>query len=233
MKYNRVLQMERKSGPFEALLLDLDGTLIDSHMVIYRSLDETFREVAGLEYREEWWHERVGKPLDVLFKFAIAEYDLREVSMDDLVDAYRKHQKVHELDVLVYPGVIEALDRIQNLGIPMAIVTTKHTEATVRQMERAGLTKFFATVVTGDQVENVKPHPEPFLTGAHRLGIPHTDCAAVGDTSGDILSAKAAGSYSVAAMWGAAHPEQLINAGPDRTIQTPLDLLSLVRREAA
>ncbi len=222
--------MERNAGPFEALLLDLDGTLIDSHMVIYRSLNETMREVVGLEYRKEWWHERVGKPLDVLFKFALAEYNRTDVSMDDLVDSYRKHQRVHELDVIVYPGVIKALDRLQALGIPMAIVTTKHSEATIRQMERAGLTKFFTEVVTGDQVEHVKPHPEPFTTGAERLGVATEICAAVGDTSGDILSAKAAGLYSVAAMWGAAYPEQLMKAGPDHTINAPGDLLALVIR---
>lgn len=90
----------------------------------------------------------------------------------------------------------------------------------------------FDAMICGDQCANFKPHPEPFQRACEALGVSPEASAAVGDSAGDILGAKAAGLHAIAAMWGVVGAANVIAAEPDSLATRPEDVLEIAGVEA-
>ena len=91
------------------------------------------------------------------------------------------------------------------------------------------LERYFDTVVTSDQTEHHKPHPEPVLTALERLGAKPEEAAFVGDSPFDMGAGKAAGVFTVAVSWGKIHPvERLLETGADVVVHSPEELLDVL-----
>lgn len=173
-----------------ALLLDMDGTLVDSepHWMAGE------QKLAAL-YGTVWTHEdalaNVGTPMPV-FAAALQARGV-PLSVDEIISwllAYMV-EAVAE-DVIWRPGAPELLAKLNEAGIPCAIVTMAYRELAeiVAASAPAGT---FQVVIAGDEVTHGKPHPEPYLTGAARLGVDPAACVAIEDTLNGTLSAEAAG----------------------------------------
>jgi pyrophosphatase PpaX len=209
----------------EGLLFDLDGTIVDTIDLILASARHATETVLGEALADEVLRHNIGVPL----RTQMGEYAPAHV--DDLLAAYREHNdRVHDDLIQEFPGTEEALDALSRRGYPMGIVTSKSRAVAQRGVDHFGLGRFFQFVVGFEDTSEHKPGPVPVLEGARRLGVAPERCVYVGDSPHDIEAGKAAGSITVAAMWGP-FPERALAAGPDFAIARLADLVPLLPAE--
>ena len=91
----------------------------------------------------------------------------------------------------------ELLEYLKANGIGIALATATRTERTLDNLERTGLRPYFDVLITGDMVENGKPHPETFLTAAERLGVLPCECIGVEDSFNGVRAIRAAGMFTI------------------------------------
>ena len=218
----------------EALLLDFDGTIVDSHALIFRCLCDTLERHAGWVPESALWTEMVGLPLSQIFPAAYrmrGEAALSDEEVAAMILTYRARLEELEGTLQPFPGMAVLLREIHFRGISLGLVTTKHSSAAIRQLAQLGLTDLFSTVVTSDRCEHCKPHPDPFLRGLAGLGVAPDVAIGVGDSPHDVESARAAGLVTAVAGWGCEDPARVRGAGPDRWLEHPAELLQLVSGE--
>ncbi|SHH16057.1 HAD family hydrolase [Massilia sp. CF038] len=132
----------------------------------------------------------------------------------------------------LFGGVTELLDGLEHAGVAWGIVTNKPARFTDPLVPQIGLAHA-GCIISGDTVGVAKPHPAPLLEGARRLGIAPTDCWYVGDDLRDIEAGRAAGMTTVACAWGYCGATEPVHWGADYLLDTPTDLLELVRNVLA
>ena len=214
--------------PLKAMLFDLDGTVADTHWLILKCYDFAMQTHLGVEGRRSIWEAQVGAPLDGILLATCDHYGLPRSSDEELEKikiTYRTHMRENDAELKPFPGIIQTLVGLNELGVRIAIVTTKHELMAKRHLEITGLTDFFEVVVCGDNVANCKPHPEPFELALTKLGIRPEEAAMVGDSQFDILGARNAGIFSIAALWGTDSREDLLAAAPDFVAERPGEIL--------
>lgn len=195
---------------FDAILFDLDGTLLDSIGLILESYRHTL-EAHGLPARtDEDVLSGLGTPLEAQFRRWVGD----DGPVAALVETYIAHNlEVHDRFVKPYPGVTELVRRLD--GTPLAVVTSKRRRGTEMGLRALGLEDAFAVLVCADDVERPKPHPEPVHRALRFLGADPARTVFVGDAVHDVESGKAAGVRTAAVTWGAGAREALTRSAPD------------------
>jgi pyrophosphatase PpaX len=211
------------------VLLDLDGTLIDSLRLILDSYHHTL-DRHGLPPRtDEEWLKGVGTPLTV----QLAEWRDEMGTIEAMIATYRDYNlKHHDRMVTVYPGVLEAVREIKAAGLQTGLVTSKNRQGALRGLKLVGLEALMDVLVCADEVTNPKPHPEPVEKAVALLGADPATTVYVGDSVHDMHSGRAAGVRTAAALWGPFGRAQLEDARPDFWLETPGDLVRLTKEEA-
>jgi pyrophosphatase PpaX len=211
------------------VLLDLDGTLIDSLRLILDSYHHTL-DRHGLPPRtDEEWLKGVGTPLTV----QLAEWRDEMGTIEAMIATYRDYNlKHHDRMVTVYPGVLEAVREIKAAGLQTGLVTSKNRQGALRGLKLVGLEALMDVLVCADEVTNPKPHPEPVEKAVALLGADPATTVYVGDSVHDMHSGRAAGVRTAAALWGPFGRAQLEDAKPDFWLETPGDLVRLTKEEA-
>ena len=222
--------MLHRMATLRTVLFDLDGTLIDSIRLILDSYHHTLTQ-HGLPARtDEDWLKGVGTPLSVQF----AEWRVVPETLEALMATYREYNlKHHDRMVTVYPGVVDAVREIKAASIQTGLVTSKNRQGALRGLKLVGLEALMDILVCADEVTNPKPHPEPVEKAVALLGADPAATVYVGDSVHDMVSGRAAGVRTAAALWGPFGRAQLEGASPDYWLETPQDLVDLVteRRE--
>ncbi|MGZ8392794.1 MAG: HAD-IA family hydrolase [Gemmatimonadales bacterium] len=210
------------------VLFDLDGTLIDSIRLILDSYHHTLAQ-HGLPARtDEEWLKGVGPPLTV----QLAEWRDEIRTLEAMMATYREYNlKDHDRMVTVYPGVLDAVREIKATGLQTGLVTSKNRQGALRGLTLVGLEALMDVLVCADEVTNPKPHPEPVETAVSLLGADPATTVYVGDSVHDMHSGRAAGVRTAAALWGPFGRANLEHSNPDYWLETPGDLVSLVRGE--
>ena len=211
-----------------AVLLDLDGTLVDTVPLILDSVRYAFHGRARRPTVDEWI-AGIGIPLHVqLLPFTDGPDDLEAV-----VARYRVHQREHhDRMTRAYAGAVEAVQALKRRGHPIAVVTGKPGEPAARTLKHVGLASIVDAVVGSDSCSRHKPDPEPVLLALERIGRSPPDALFVGDSPVDVQAGNAAGVTSVAALWGACTREALLAASPRHLLEHVAALPSLVERLA-
>ena len=195
------------TGQIKALLCDLDGTLIDSEGLHLEAWNILLRD-HGYAPPPHWNADCIGLPDQYALEKACCLFpDLQNIPGLLL----RKQACLRDLmketgEKLAYPGIADMLARFSDAGVKLAVGTNSILINTTVALEAAGLAPFFPVVVTLDQVENGKPHPDIYATAARRLGFEGTDCAVIEDSTAGLNAAKAAGclALGVTTSWPAA-----------------------------
>jgi HAD superfamily hydrolase (TIGR01509 family) len=199
-----------------AVLWDMDGTLVDTEPYWIECERELVTRY-GHEWSDDDAHALVGNPLLVSAEYIrerghvpLAPEVIVEVLLDGVVERVRRH-------VPFRPGARELLEELAAAGVPCALVTMSYRRFAAAVVDALPPGRF-ATVVTGDEVTHGKPHPEPYLTAAARLGVAPGDCVAIEDSPTGVASAVAAGVPTLGV-------ENIvpIPAGPGRTVARTLD----------
>jgi len=174
------------------LLFDLDGTLFDTLDDITASVNHVraTRDLAPWTRHEV--RGCVGNGLRRLLIEAVQEPGGGDLG--ELVADYRRHHTVHLTDhTTAYPGVLEGLDELRAGGHPMAIVSNKPEDFSVRIVDHFSLNTTFRVVLGGDSTAHKKPHPAMVNEAASRLGVATSDCWMIGDSPTDIEAGRRAG----------------------------------------
>jgi pyrophosphatase PpaX len=199
----------------ETVLFDLDGTLIDSGGLILASFRHATRTVLGRVIPDEELMANVGGHG---IRAQMRGFD--EERADELVRVYREHNMTIYRRVRAFEGIEALLEHLRGEGRRLGVVTVKGRLAVDVTFEVLPLGRYFETVVTGDDTERHKPHPEPLLLALDRLGASASSAAYVGDSPFDVRAAKAAGMTAVAVLWGAIHPGPRLEAEkPDALVR--------------
>jgi pyrophosphatase PpaX len=216
------LGLAERVARVRGVLFDLDGTLIDTEELILSSARHATRLVLGEALPDDVLRHNIGVPLRV----QMGEYAPGHV--DELLAAYREHNdRVHDDLIREYVGTEGALEALRAAGWAMGIVTSKSRSVAQRGLDFFGLGRFFEFVVGYEDTKIHKPEAEPVLEGARRLGIGAGRCVYVGDSPHDMAAGKAAGSITVAALWGP-FPRRVLEPGPDYAIACLSDLVDLL-----
>jgi pyrophosphatase PpaX len=209
----------------QTLLFDLDGTLIDSIRLILDSYHHTLAAHGIPPRTDEDWLRGVGTPLNV--QFAEWRDDLGKI--EAMVATYRKYNLAHhDRMVTVYPGIVAAVGSIRAAGRRTGLVTSKNRQGALRGLTLVRLEAMMDVLVCADEVTNPKPHPEPVEKAVALLGADPATTVYVGDSIHDMVSGRAAGVRTAAALWGPFGREHLELATPDYWLETPADLLTLL-----
>jgi phosphoglycolate phosphatase len=215
------------------ILLDLDGTMVDSVPDIAycadRMLERLGREPAG-EARVRHW---VGNGVEWLVKRALTgelweepEGALFEQAMPLFLDLYRENTSARSR---LYPSVRETLEVLQGMGYPLGCVTNKAAAFTEPLLRDLGIASFFRLIISGDTLPQKKPDPAPLLHAARHFGVPPGEALMVGDSISDVKAARAAGFHIVCVSYGYNHGEDIRSASPDAVIDVLAELPPLLQ----
>ncbi len=207
-----------------AVLFDLDGTLVDSIDLLVASMEYAYE---GRERKPPLaeWLALIGTPLDAM----LARWADGPADVDALRARYREHQLAkHDEMLKLYPGMVETVRSLHADGHPLAVVTSKLEVGARRALKFARIEECFAAVVGIDHTTRHKPDPEPVHFALSRLGVPAAQAMFVGDSTHDMQAGRAAGVYTVAALWGPYTREQLAPTAPDAFIASFDELRAVV-----
>lgn len=225
------------NGGVEAILFDLDGTLIDTTDLIFRSYQHAFRDVLGTDMTREELYLGFGQPLPEAFASILARRetglspaDLAAV-IDRLVAVYRAFNREHHDDLArEFIGAREVLAELSRRGYRLGLVTSKTRDISLHGLRLVGLEGRFETAVFMEDSLLHKPHPDPILVALGRLGLRDRPGSViyVGDSTHDVIAGRAAGTRTGAALWGPFPPESLRALAPTYTLGNLTDLLTIL-----
>jgi HAD superfamily hydrolase (TIGR01509 family) len=178
-----------------AVLWDMDGTLVDTEPYWMRAEGELVREFGGT-----WTDEDALQVVGAGLWEAAAVFQRAGVDLDaDTIVARltaRVREQLAEHGVPWQPGAQELLKSVRDAGVPTALVTMS-VRSMAEDIVAAIPFRAFDLLVTGDEVAEPKPHPEPYLTAAEKLGVEIADCVAIEDSPTGLRSASSAGTVAI------------------------------------
>jgi HAD superfamily hydrolase (TIGR01509 family) len=179
-----------------AVIFDMDGLILDTETV-YREVMMEAASAKGAELPEAVFLSMVGLPAESSREIAITHFGNDfpyEPWLDHVVQLARARLAG---GAPLKTGVVELLDRLDVVGLPRAIATSSSRGGVERHLGPAGLLARFNTVIAAGDYARGKPHPDPFLTAANRLGVPAASCLALEDSHNGVRAAHAAGMMTV------------------------------------
>jgi pyrophosphatase PpaX len=216
----------------DAVLFDLDGTLVDTIPLILACYQHTLAaHLPGYDPGRKVIIGNLGRSLDdILFDYATgAGVDDPSAMSREMLTTYRAFQR-ENLNRLIrpYDGMRETLEALRARGLTLGVVTSKVEWAARECYEFYGLGEFLSIAVFHDDTERHKPDPQPLLYAAAKGGLDAARTVYVGDSVHDMAAGKAAGMQTTAALWGPFEREELVLAGADELAERPADLLTII-----
>ncbi|PZT82782.1 HAD family hydrolase [Streptomyces sp. AC1-42W] len=185
-----------KGAALQAVLLDMDGTLVDTEGFWWDVEVEVFADL-GHRLDEAWREVVVGGPMTRSAGY-LMEATGADVTLDELTVLLNdRFEKRIGRGVPLMPGAARLLAELGRHDIPTALVSASHRRIIDRVLDSVGR-HHFALTVAGDEVTRTKPHPEPYLTAARGFGAEPGRCAVIEDTATGVAAAEAAGCRVVA-----------------------------------
>jgi phosphoglycolate phosphatase len=221
----------------EAVIFDLDGTLVDTPGVIVETAIAALHRSGALTIampEPEAIRATIGLPLTVAFS-GLLGLSVESPEVQAVVEEYRRLWRANVVPrsaELLYPGVAEGVQILRDLGLRLAVATSKVQSGAVAQLEAAGIARHFDVVAGYDAVEKPKPDPQLALHVLERLGTAPDRTVVVGDTTHDLLMARGAGLRAVAVTYGAQDEATLLTESPDFVAHDFPQVVTVVRQLA-
>ncbi len=208
----------------DLVLLDLDGTLVDSIPDLSRCLNMTLRDLQQPERKLEDVRNWVGNGVETLIHRALindiegqADPELVQQALPIFMRYY--HAEPCELTEC-YPGVREGLTTLKADGKTLGIVTNKNEEFVPPILEKLGILDHMDIIIGGNTLEKRKPDPLPLLHAASMFKQAPEQSVMVGDSISDVNAARAAGFQIVCVSYGYNHGQDIYDTKPDAVIDS-------------
>jgi phosphoglycolate phosphatase len=197
----------------QALIFDLDGTLIDSERDLIDATNATLRHIGRPELPPATVSSYIGHGAATLVASALgpgADLQLQSVSLQFFLGYYEEHKLVH---THAYPSVPAALESLANM--PMAVLTNKPQRMSAEILQAFGIAKYFRVIYGGDTFTKKKPDPEGVHKVLAEFAMRPENVLFIGDSEVDVQTARNAGVPCAVVNYGfgkhdrAAHPADL------------------------
>lgn len=214
---------------FDLIVFDWDGTLMDSAAAIVTALQAACRDLSLPEPANEQARFVIGLGLgDALRRVAPA---LVEADYPRMVERYRHHYLARDHELVLFPGVVDAIADLAARGRMLGVATGKSRAGLNRALGSCGLAAYFHATRCADESLS-KPHPAMLEEIMDELGVERRRTLMVGDTTHDLQMARNAGVEALAVSFGA-HPLPALRAeSPLACVETPAALGAWLRAHA-
>jgi HAD superfamily hydrolase (TIGR01509 family) len=204
--------------PFEAIIFDHDGTLIDTETADYEACRLLCEEV-GISLAQEYWAEKVLGRMDgyeALFVEVIRAHR-HDANHGEMWERLKALWKITRENITLMPGVPGLLSQLHTAGYPMGVATASDRQWAERWLTHFQLQTYFRVVATSSDIANNKPAPDVYLFAAAQLGVPPERCLVFEDSLAGTQAAKAAGMTVIAVS---SHINQALTfSAADRVIE--------------
>ncbi|MEG0291127.1 MAG: HAD family hydrolase [Anaerovoracaceae bacterium] len=210
----------------KTILFDYDGTLIDTNEIVYNAWQHTFVEITGKEGDPDLIYGTYGEPMSVCMPRIFEGIDV-----ETALDIYRGYQKnKFKQEISLFPGIEELLANLKARGYKLGIVTSRLKASTLKGLQTNNIEHYFDVIITTEDTDKHKPHPEPLLKAIDLIESKKEECIYIGDTAYDLMCAKNAGLPSVMVGWAVAFETQKNRIGvePDFVIEKAEDLFEIL-----
>ena len=217
----------------EMILIDVDGTLVDSVPDLAYCVDEMMQRLGRPVHGEARVRNWVGNGVERLVRRALVGQLEGEPSDEDFERAYPLFLELYADNTSrrsrLYPGVREGIRALKAAGYRLGCVTNKAAQFTEPLLRDLGIRDDFEIVISGDTLPQKKPDPAPLLHAAAFFGVEPGRALMIGDSVSDVKAARAAGFRIVCMSYGYNHGEDIRECGPDAVIDEMTELLPLIR----
>jgi phosphoglycolate phosphatase len=191
---------DAKFPSVRALILDLDGTLIDSKLDLIHSVNAMLGEMKRPRLAAETISGYIGHGAPQLVARALGGTATEE-ELKDALQFFLGYYEEHKMDnTCAYPGVQETLAQLSHM--PMAVLTNKPERISVRILNSLGLAKYFRAIYGGNSFESKKPDPFGANKILQEFGLAAREALLVGDSEVDVQTARNAGTQAAAVNYG-------------------------------
>jgi len=216
-------------GGFDAAIVDLDGTLVDTVGDFELALGGALRDLGYTPVSRAFISRTVGKGTEHLIRRTLAEAGAPEALYEAADARYREHYlRINGQASVVYPGAAEGIAALKARGLKLACVTNKPAAFAKPLLAAKGLAASFELTYGGDAFERKKPDPLPLLKACEALGTAPARTLMIGDSQNDAQAARAAGCPVVLVRYGYNHGEPVEAAGADAVVDRIDELQSLL-----
>ena len=211
----------------KALCFDVDGTLSDTDDMYAQKVLRVFpkflfRDPDHAARRFVMWAEAPGNALLGLTD---------TIGLDDeivaFIDWLSRPRKMSSKKFLLIPGVDAMLAQLKG-KYPMAVVSARDANGTMRFLQQFDLAKYFDVIVTGQSAEHTKPYPDPILFAAQKMNVKPEECLMIGDTTVDMRAGKSAGAQTVGVLCGFGEEPELLKMGAGLILKNTSELADVL-----
>lgn len=206
---------------------DFDKTISNTGDIAVVTTQKVF-EICGLPIPEkDIILSYMGIPAEVSFPKMVNRL-LSKQETKDLINAFRnEYDQAKDSDMQLYPNILSTLTQLHLENKRMFIVSSKKTDALIKNIKNLKIQLFFEKVVGCDLVQKYKPDPEALLILIDKYQIDKKQCVMIGDAKYDIQMGKAAGIQTCGAAWGAFSLSDLQREQPTYLFDNPMQLLKI------
>lgn len=212
---------------YDAALIDLDGTLVDTVGDFEVALSRTLADLGLPAVGRAFIERTVGQGSEHLIRRTLAEAGGAPELYEMAWTRYQHHyEAINGRHSAVYPGVFEGLMKLRAAGLRLVCLTNKPAAFAHQLLAAKSLAGQFVHCFGGDSFERKKPDPMPLLKACEALGLPPHRTLMIGDSRNDVQAARGAGCPVVLVSYGYNHGEPATSAGADRVVER-LDEIAL------
>ena len=222
--------------PVRAVLLDLDGTLLDTVLDLHAAACGMLADLGRPPVAVEEIRAYVGRGIPNLVKRVLAgkleAADDPNPPPADALASFKKHyEHFNGRAAKPFPGVIEGLDAFKAMGLPMGVITNKAQTFTVPLLERTGLMPYMQVAVAGDQLPKPKPDPMPLVWACGRMNVSPADTLMIGDSLHDFHAGRNAGCKVFLVPYGYNEGQDVQGLAADAIVASIQEAASLIQKK--
>lgn len=218
----------------ELILIDVDGTLIDSVPDLSYCMNAMMRQLGLPERGEAQVRDWVGNGVERLVQRGLVgaldgrpDQELYRRALPVFMELYSENTSRRSY---LYPGVLEGLDYLKGTGISLGCVTNKAACFTEPLLQDLGIYEDFSLVISGDTLLRKKPDPAPLLYAAEHFQVEPTRALMIGDSVNDVSATRAAGFQIVCVSYGYNHGQDIRDAQPDAVIDSLAEIRTILEQ---
>ena len=206
----------------QAVLFDVDGTLLDTTEYIYRAFEYSLQKYKQAPVSREIMSYSIGKALDECYRdFTKLEHVL------DLMEGHKQFQRENLDLVRLYPHTIDTLEKLRTKGIRIAAITSRAKDTAIQTLESTGAYPLIDFFIALEDVVTPKPDPEGLHKALQFFAVPSDAALMVGDSPVDIEAGRNAKTGTVGAGYGF-HGARISESRPDHVIHDIAEILDII-----